>query len=261
MGGAKLVAIALACAAGFPGGIIFPLFFAAAGIAQGVVAVLAQAAAALGVSVGRVAVGVAGAGLGAVGPSAPGAGVLAPATVALMAAAQAATTRTPLATCLLLALLMNGATDGGGSLLQPEPVPQLFTFAVVAAYVGTWTAQAMGGAFFAPHEQQQRTTGRPSPIATKEQEIAPKEEAVVKAAEEKVGLEHQIGSVRPSFPFPSPALLPASLRLFAASVTAATAIGLRQVTMGSKQKAALAGDLEKRRAPFGDSQTWEEPDL
>ena len=65
------------------------------------------------------------------GPSAPGAGVLAPATVALMAAAQAATTRTPLATCLLLALLMNGATDGGGSLLQPEPVPQLFTFAVV----------------------------------------------------------------------------------------------------------------------------------
>ena len=83
----------------------------------------------------------------------------------------------------------------------------------------------------------------------------------MKAAEEKVGLEHQIGSVRPSFPFPPPALLPAPLRLFAASVTAATAIGLRQVTMGSKQKAALAGDLEKRRAPFGDSQTWEEPDL
>ena len=73
VGVAKLTAIALACAGGFPGGIIFPLFFAAAALAHG---------------------------LSAVVPA-----TLMPVVVmALMASTQASVTRTPLATVFMLGL-------------------------------------------------------------------------------------------------------------------------------------------------------------
>ena len=73
VGVAKLVAIALACAGGFPGGIIFPLFFAAAALAHTASALV---------------------------PSA-----LMPVWVmSLMASTQASVTRTPLATVFMLGL-------------------------------------------------------------------------------------------------------------------------------------------------------------
>ena len=73
VGAAKLVAIALACAAGFPGGIIFPLFFAASALAHGFSAVVPA--------------------------------TLMPVWVmSLMASTQASVTRTPLATVFMLGL-------------------------------------------------------------------------------------------------------------------------------------------------------------
>jgi len=73
VGAAKLVAIALACAGGFPGGIIFPLFFAAAALAHGLAAVVPA--------------------------------TLMPVLVmSLMASTQASVTRTPLATVFMLGL-------------------------------------------------------------------------------------------------------------------------------------------------------------
>lgn len=80
VGVAKLVAIALACAGKFPGGIIFPLFFAAAPIAHAFSSLL--------------------------GPS------LVPVAVfSLMAATQASVTRTPLATALILSLTASATTE------------------------------------------------------------------------------------------------------------------------------------------------------
>ena len=67
VGIAKLAAIAVAVAGGFPGGVIFPLFFAAGALARGV-------------------------------------SPLAPVVMCAMAAVQASVTRTPLATVLMLAL-------------------------------------------------------------------------------------------------------------------------------------------------------------
>ena len=67
VGVAKLASIALAVAGGFPGGVIFPLFFAAGGLVRGAAA----------------------------GP---------PAVACAMAALQASVTRTPLATALMLAM-------------------------------------------------------------------------------------------------------------------------------------------------------------
>ena len=67
VGLAKLAAIAIAVAGGFPGGVIFPLFFAAGALARGV-------------------------------------SPLAPVVMCAMAAVQASVTRTPLATVLMLAL-------------------------------------------------------------------------------------------------------------------------------------------------------------
>jgi H+/Cl- antiporter ClcA len=80
VGLAKLVAIALACAGKFPGGIIFPLFFAAAP--------LVHAAASL------------------VAPN-----VLPVAVMCLMASTQASVTRTPLATALILSLTASATTE------------------------------------------------------------------------------------------------------------------------------------------------------
>jgi len=80
VGAAKLVAIALACAGGFPGGIIFPLFFAAAAIAHSLVAIV---------------------------PSA-----LMPVWVmSLMTATLSAVTRTPLANALMLGLSAAGSAE------------------------------------------------------------------------------------------------------------------------------------------------------
>jgi len=82
VGIAKLVAIALACAGKFPGGIIFPLMFAAAPLAHSVSTLL----------------------------SVPGS--LVPLIVmCLMASTQAAVTRTPLATALILSLTASGSTE------------------------------------------------------------------------------------------------------------------------------------------------------
>lgn len=82
VGVAKLVAIALACAGKFPGGIIFPLMFAAAPLAH-------SASSLLGVQSGLVPLSV----------------------MCLMASTQAAVTRTPLATALILSLTASGKTE------------------------------------------------------------------------------------------------------------------------------------------------------
>ena len=115
IGAAKILAIALACAGGFPGGIIFPLFFAAAAVAHGVTASLA----------GLVAL-----------PAA-----LTPVWVmSLMAATQASVTRTPMATVFMLGL--SAAASAELSVLLP-PV-------IIASYVGVWAARLLwpGVTFF-----------------------------------------------------------------------------------------------------------------
>uniref|UniRef100_A0A7S3RW28 Chloride channel protein n=1 Tax=Emiliania huxleyi TaxID=2903 RepID=A0A7S3RW28_EMIHU len=89
VGGAKLLAIALACAGGFPGGVIFPLFFAAAAVAHGFAGVVPAA--------------------------------LMPAWVmSLMAATQASVTRTPLATVFMLGL--SAAASAQLSVLLPPVI-------------------------------------------------------------------------------------------------------------------------------------------
>lgn len=82
VGVAKLVAIALACAGKFPGGIIFPLMFAAAPLAHSVSSLL-------GLNSGLVPLIV----------------------MCLMASTQAAVTRTPLATALILSLTASAKTE------------------------------------------------------------------------------------------------------------------------------------------------------
>mmetsp|Transcript_31597 Transcript_31597/g.66440 ORF Transcript_31597/g.66440 Transcript_31597/m.66440 type:complete len:562 (+) Transcript_31597:53-1738(+) len=80
VGCAKLLSIALACAGKFPGGIIFPLFFAAAPIAHAFISFLPT-------SVSPVAI------------------------MSLMASTQASVTRTPLATIFMLALSASATTE------------------------------------------------------------------------------------------------------------------------------------------------------
>jgi len=80
VGIAKLVAIALACAGKFPGGIIFPLFFAAAPFAHACSSL--------------------------VGPT-----LMPVAVMCLMASTQASATRTPLATALILSLSASATTE------------------------------------------------------------------------------------------------------------------------------------------------------
>ena len=80
VGAAKLCAIALACAGGFPGGIIFPLFFASAAVAHAFTTLLPMA--------------------------------LMPVWVmSLMAATQASVTRTPLATVFMLGLSASASSQ------------------------------------------------------------------------------------------------------------------------------------------------------
>jgi len=99
VGAAKLLAIALACAGKFPGGIIFPLFFAAAPFAHaatmaGWVPVIASPAA----------------------------------VMALMASTQASVTKTPLSTGLILALTASVHT----------PLSVLLPVCLISSYVGVF---------------------------------------------------------------------------------------------------------------------------
>lgn len=82
VGVAKLVAIALACAGKFPGGIIFPLMFAAAPLAHSISSLLSMHS-----------------------------GLVPLVVMCLMASTQAAVTRTPLATVLILSLTASAKTE------------------------------------------------------------------------------------------------------------------------------------------------------
>jgi H+/Cl- antiporter ClcA len=106
---AKLAAIALAVAAGLPGGVIFPLFFAGAALAQSLTTALL-----------------------------PSSRLLPLATVCTMAGLQAATTRTPLSSVLMLV----------GSAAAFIDVAAALPFAATSAYAAAWTAQWMGLSFF-----------------------------------------------------------------------------------------------------------------
>lgn len=106
---AKLAAIALAAAAGLPGGVIFPLFFAGAALAQSFAAC-------------------------ALPP-----GLLPLAAVCAMAGLQAATTRTPLASVLMLA-----GSAAAASIDMADALP----FAATSAYAAVWTAQWTRVSFF-----------------------------------------------------------------------------------------------------------------
>lgn len=105
VGLAKLVSISLACAGKFPGGIIFPLFFAAAPIAHSVMMTLSSHLPTHVVS--------------SVSPTA---------VMCLMAATQASVTRTPLATVFMLAL--SAAPTTALSVMLP-PV-------ILSSYIGVW---------------------------------------------------------------------------------------------------------------------------
>lgn len=101
VGGAKLISIALAASAKFPGGIIFPLFFAAAPIAHAVMRVISEY---LPEGVSPVAV------------------------MSLMAATQASVTRTPLATVFMLALSSSSATE----------ISKMLPSVILSSYIGVW---------------------------------------------------------------------------------------------------------------------------
>jgi hypothetical protein len=159
----KLVVIAVAVGAGLPGGVIYPLFFAAAAIAKGSVGVCEQYGISLfGIHVPWLLAAAASSSGGHSGSNndadGGGGGMLSGhdgggggggderhdnfgpvATVCLMAALQAATTRTPLATVFMLAMASAPAADNTAALL-----PAMAT----GAYVGVWTAQAFGVSFF-----------------------------------------------------------------------------------------------------------------
>ena len=106
VGVAKLISIALACAGKFPGGIIFPLFFAAAPIAN---ALCRFALHHLEIPVNYMAV------------------------MALMASTQASVTRTPLATVLMLSLSASPGTE----------LSKMLPCVILSSYVGVWCSSRM----------------------------------------------------------------------------------------------------------------------
>jgi len=111
--------------AGVPGGVIFPLFFAAAALARGASGFwnwVGAAADPLHDPTGALQ--------NNFGPIT---------TVCLMAALQAATTRTPLATVLILAMASAPSADNTAALLPAM---------AAGAYVGVWTAELFGVSFF-----------------------------------------------------------------------------------------------------------------
>lgn len=97
----KFISIALACSGKFPGGIIFPLFFAAAPIAHAMVGLFSSY---LSEAVSPVAV------------------------MSLMASTQASVTRTPLATVFMLALSSSSATE----------ISKMLPAVIISSYVGVW---------------------------------------------------------------------------------------------------------------------------
>ena len=101
VGLAKLLSISLACAGKFPGGIIFPLFFAAAPIAHSALMVLS---------------------------SHVSAHVASTAIMCLMASTQASVTRTPLATIFMLAL----------SAAPTTPLSSMLPSVILSSYIGVW---------------------------------------------------------------------------------------------------------------------------
>ena len=103
VGLAKVVAIALACAGKFPGGIIFPLFFAAAPFAH--------AAGALFLS-----------------PT-----ILPVAVMCIMASAQSSVTRTPLATAFILSLTASATS----------PLSVMLPACLVSSYLGVFFARRL----------------------------------------------------------------------------------------------------------------------
>ncbi len=104
VGVAKLTSIALACAGKFPGGIIFPLFFAAAPIANAICLFLSQH---LGITVNSLAV------------------------MALMASTQASVTRTPLATVLMLTLSASPDTE----------LSKMLPCVILSSYMGVFSSR------------------------------------------------------------------------------------------------------------------------
>ena len=104
VGVVKLLSIALACAGKFPGGIIFPLFFAAAPLAHAAVSWLGM------------------------DPTLTSAAV-----VCLMASTQASVTRTPLATAFILSLTTSA--DSPLSVLLPP--------CLVSSYLGVFFARRL----------------------------------------------------------------------------------------------------------------------
>ena len=101
VGLAKLLSISLACAGKFPGGIIFPLFFAAAPIAHSALMVLSSH---LSTHVASAAI------------------------MCLMASTQASVTRTPLATIFMLAL----------SAAPTTPLSSMLPSMILSSYIGVW---------------------------------------------------------------------------------------------------------------------------
>ena len=101
VGLAKLLSISLACAGKFPGGIIFPLFFAAAPIAHSALMVLSSH---LSTHVASTAI------------------------MCLMASTQASVTRTPLATIFMLAL----------SAAPTTPLSSMLPSVILSSYIGVW---------------------------------------------------------------------------------------------------------------------------
>lgn len=101
VGSAKLLSIALACAGKFPGGIIFPLFFAAAPLAQAALSLL---------------------------PMSFPAAVSPVAVMSLMASTQASVTRTPLATIFMLALGASSSTE----------ITKILPSVILSSYLGVY---------------------------------------------------------------------------------------------------------------------------
>mmetsp|Transcript_11812 Transcript_11812/g.33695 ORF Transcript_11812/g.33695 Transcript_11812/m.33695 type:complete len:559 (+) Transcript_11812:178-1854(+) len=101
VGSVKLLSIALACAGKFPGGIIFPLFFAAAPLAQAALSLL---------------------------PMSFPAAVSPVAVMCLMASTQASVTRTPLATILMLALGASTSTE----------ITKMLPSVILSSYLGVY---------------------------------------------------------------------------------------------------------------------------
>ncbi|KAK1740415.1 CLC voltage-gated chloride channel [Skeletonema marinoi] len=104
VGVAKLISIALACAGKFPGGIIFPLFFAAAPIANAMCGFFSQH---LEIPVNSVAI------------------------MALMASTQASVTRTPLATVLMLTLSASPGTE----------LSKILPCVILSSYIGVFCSR------------------------------------------------------------------------------------------------------------------------